>query len=103
MFNDLNNPAVLVSMQRVTPDVLCVLQNSVEKMLPLKEQDKPVVQKLLAAGCCARCVLRFCCVLVQSLYRQPSQVGLRGGPGVGHVGCTPDLAQLRGLLCYLQV
>lgn len=49
-------------------------------MLPLKEKDKPVVQKLLAAGCCARCVLRFCCVVVQALYRQPSQVGPRG-PG----------------------
>ena len=43
-------------------------------MLPLKEKDKPVVQKLLSAGCCARCVLRFCCVLVQSLYRQPVEV-----------------------------
>uniref|UniRef100_A0A8C4Z1T1 tRNA pseudouridine(55) synthase n=1 Tax=Gadus morhua TaxID=8049 RepID=A0A8C4Z1T1_GADMO len=42
-------------------------------MLPLKEKDKPVVQKLLSSGCCARCVLRFCCVLVQSLYRQPGE------------------------------
>jgi hypothetical protein len=56
-------------------DLLNVLQSSVEKMLPLKEKDKPVVQKLLSSGCCARCVLRFCCVLVQSLYRQPVQVG----------------------------
>lgn len=46
-------------------------------MLPLKEKDKPVVQKLLAAGCCARCVLRFCCVVVQALYRQPCQDTLK--------------------------
>uniref|UniRef100_A0A3Q1CNY7 tRNA pseudouridine synthase Pus10 n=1 Tax=Amphiprion ocellaris TaxID=80972 RepID=A0A3Q1CNY7_AMPOC len=45
-------------------------------MLPLKEKDKPIVQKLLSAGCCARCVLRFCCVNVQAAYRQPQQVGL---------------------------
>uniref|UniRef100_A0AAY4AF13 Uncharacterized protein n=1 Tax=Denticeps clupeoides TaxID=299321 RepID=A0AAY4AF13_9TELE len=31
-------------------------------MLPLKEKDRPLAHKLLAAGCCARCVLRFCCV-----------------------------------------
>ncbi|XP_039674996.1 putative tRNA pseudouridine synthase Pus10 [Perca fluviatilis] len=42
-------------------------------MLPLKEKDKPIVQKLLSAGCCARCVLRFCCVSVQAAYRQPQQ------------------------------
>ncbi|KAG7260756.1 hypothetical protein CRUP_000195 [Coryphaenoides rupestris] len=46
-------------------------------MLPLKEKDKPVVQKLLAAGCCARCVLRFCCVVVQALYRQPCRDTLK--------------------------
>ncbi|KAJ8002130.1 hypothetical protein DPEC_G00176630 [Dallia pectoralis] len=39
-------------------------------MLPLKEQDQPIVKKLLEAGCCARCVLRFCCLEVQSAYRQ---------------------------------
>uniref|UniRef100_A0A3Q3NLC3 tRNA pseudouridine synthase Pus10 n=1 Tax=Mastacembelus armatus TaxID=205130 RepID=A0A3Q3NLC3_9TELE len=44
-------------------------------MLPLKEKDKPVVQKLLSAGCCARCVLRFCSVSVQAAYRQAQQVG----------------------------
>ncbi|XP_008314413.1 tRNA pseudouridine synthase Pus10 [Cynoglossus semilaevis] len=42
-------------------------------MLPLKDKDKPVVQKLLSAGCCARCVLRFCCVRVQAAYRRPQQ------------------------------
>ncbi|XP_037545928.1 putative tRNA pseudouridine synthase Pus10 [Nematolebias whitei] len=42
-------------------------------MLPLKDTDKPIVQKLLSAGCCARCVLRFCCVSVQAPYRQPPQ------------------------------
>ncbi|KAM9315070.1 tRNA pseudouridine synthase Pus10 isoform 1-T3 [Pholidichthys leucotaenia] len=46
-------------------------------MLPLKEKDKPVVQKLLSAGCCARCVLRFCCVSVQAAYRQPQQETLK--------------------------
>uniref|UniRef100_A0A3B4X223 Uncharacterized protein n=1 Tax=Seriola lalandi dorsalis TaxID=1841481 RepID=A0A3B4X223_SERLL len=45
-------------------------------MLPLKEKDKPIVQKLLSAGCCARCILRFCCVRVQAAYRQPQQAGL---------------------------
>uniref|UniRef100_A0A3Q2D632 tRNA pseudouridine(55) synthase n=1 Tax=Cyprinodon variegatus TaxID=28743 RepID=A0A3Q2D632_CYPVA len=43
-------------------------------MLPLKEKDKPIVKKLLSAGCCARCVLRFCCVSVQAAYRQAHQV-----------------------------
>lgn len=43
-------------------------------MLPLKEKDKPIIRKLLAAGCCARCVLRFCCLSVHSAYRRPQQV-----------------------------
>lgn len=43
-------------------------------MLPLKEKDKPIIQKLLAAGCCARCVLRFCCVSVHAAYRRPQRV-----------------------------
>ncbi|XP_056227174.1 putative tRNA pseudouridine synthase Pus10 isoform X1 [Seriola aureovittata] len=46
-------------------------------MLPLKEKDKPIVQKLLSAGCCARCILRFCCVRVQAAYRQPQQDTLK--------------------------
>ncbi|KAM3842518.1 tRNA pseudouridine synthase Pus10 [Diretmus argenteus] len=46
-------------------------------MLPLKEKDKPIVQKLLSAGCCARCVLRFCCVGVQAAYRQSHQDTLK--------------------------
>uniref|UniRef100_A0A3P9Q9U8 tRNA pseudouridine synthase Pus10 n=1 Tax=Poecilia reticulata TaxID=8081 RepID=A0A3P9Q9U8_POERE len=45
-------------------------------MLPLKEKDKPIVQKLLTAGCCARCVLRFCCVSVQAAYRQAQHAKL---------------------------
>lgn len=45
-------------------------------MLPLKEKDKPIIRKLLAAGCCARCVLRFCCLSVHSAYRRPQQVRL---------------------------
>uniref|UniRef100_A0A8C9TDH4 tRNA pseudouridine synthase Pus10 n=1 Tax=Scleropages formosus TaxID=113540 RepID=A0A8C9TDH4_SCLFO len=39
-------------------------------MLPLKEKDRPIVRALLDAGCCARCILRFCCVSLQSAYRQ---------------------------------
>nr|XP_055060304.1 putative tRNA pseudouridine synthase Pus10 [Misgurnus anguillicaudatus]XP_055060305.1 putative tRNA pseudouridine synthase Pus10 [Misgurnus anguillicaudatus] len=39
-------------------------------MLNLKEKDRPIIRKLLAAGCCARCVLRFCCVGTCSSYRQ---------------------------------
>ncbi|XP_034998422.1 putative tRNA pseudouridine synthase Pus10 isoform X2 [Hippoglossus stenolepis] len=46
-------------------------------MLPLKEKDKPIVQKLLSAGCCARCILRFCCTRVQAAYRQPQQETLK--------------------------
>lgn len=46
-------------------------------MLPLKEKDKPIIQKLLLAGCCARCILRFCCVSVQAAYRQPQQDTLK--------------------------
>ncbi|XP_027872810.1 tRNA pseudouridine synthase Pus10 isoform X2 [Xiphophorus couchianus] len=46
-------------------------------MLPLKEKDKPIVQKLLSAGCCARCVLRFCCVSVQAAYRQAQHETLK--------------------------
>uniref|UniRef100_UPI0037E8E97D tRNA pseudouridine synthase Pus10 n=1 Tax=Semicossyphus pulcher TaxID=241346 RepID=UPI0037E8E97D len=46
-------------------------------MLPLKEKDKPIVQKLLSAGCCARCVLRFCCVSVQAAYRRPQHETLK--------------------------
>lgn len=43
-------------------------------MLPLREKDKPIIRKLLSAGCCARCILRFCCVSVQAAYRQPQEV-----------------------------
>ncbi|XP_047430923.1 putative tRNA pseudouridine synthase Pus10 [Mugil cephalus] len=46
-------------------------------MLPLKEKDKPIVRKLLSAGCCPRCILRFCCVSVQAAYRQPQQETLK--------------------------
>ncbi|KAM3624573.1 uncharacterized protein V6R79_025059 [Siganus canaliculatus] len=46
-------------------------------MLPLKEKDKPIIQKLLTAGCCTRCILRFCCVSVQSAYRRPPQDTLK--------------------------
>ncbi|XP_056267030.1 tRNA pseudouridine synthase Pus10-like [Pseudoliparis swirei] len=46
-------------------------------MLPLKEKDKPIIRKLLSSGCCARCVLRFCCVTLQAAYRKPPQDTLR--------------------------
>uniref|UniRef100_A0A672RKL6 tRNA pseudouridine(55) synthase n=1 Tax=Sinocyclocheilus grahami TaxID=75366 RepID=A0A672RKL6_SINGR len=39
-------------------------------MLSLKEKDRPIVGKLLCAGCCVRCVLRFCCVGTCSAYRR---------------------------------
>uniref|UniRef100_A0A8C6SL11 tRNA pseudouridine synthase Pus10 n=1 Tax=Neogobius melanostomus TaxID=47308 RepID=A0A8C6SL11_9GOBI len=42
-------------------------------MLPLKDKDKALVQKLLSSGCCPRCVLRFCCINVQSAYKRPPQ------------------------------
>ncbi|XP_062400205.1 putative tRNA pseudouridine synthase Pus10 [Sardina pilchardus] len=38
-------------------------------MLSLKEKDGPIIQKLLEAGCCSRCILRFCCIGTQSAYR----------------------------------
>ncbi|XP_060755557.1 putative tRNA pseudouridine synthase Pus10 [Neoarius graeffei] len=38
--------------------------------LSLKDKDRPVIRKLLAAGCCERCVLRFCCVGKYSSYQQ---------------------------------
>ncbi|TSK18037.1 putative tRNA pseudouridine synthase Pus10 [Bagarius yarrelli] len=38
-------------------------------MLSLKDKDRPVIRKLMAAGCCERCVLRFCCVGKYSSYQ----------------------------------
>uniref|UniRef100_A0A3Q2Y4D9 tRNA pseudouridine(55) synthase n=1 Tax=Hippocampus comes TaxID=109280 RepID=A0A3Q2Y4D9_HIPCM len=46
-------------------------------MLPLKEKDKAIVGKLLASGCCARCVLRFCCIGVPDAYRHGRRETLR--------------------------
>ncbi|XP_077380326.1 tRNA pseudouridine synthase Pus10 isoform X2 [Festucalex cinctus] len=46
-------------------------------MLPLKEKDKVIIRKLLASGCCARCVLRFCCIGVPDAYRHTRQETLR--------------------------
>uniref|UniRef100_A0AAY5EYD8 tRNA pseudouridine(55) synthase n=1 Tax=Electrophorus electricus TaxID=8005 RepID=A0AAY5EYD8_ELEEL len=43
-------------------------------MLSLKEKDRPIVRKLLDAGCCARCVLRFCCVGKYASYQNSCQV-----------------------------
>uniref|UniRef100_A0A8C5HNB9 tRNA pseudouridine synthase Pus10 n=1 Tax=Gouania willdenowi TaxID=441366 RepID=A0A8C5HNB9_GOUWI len=64
-------------------------------MLPLKEKDKPIARKLLTAGCCARCVLRFCCVSTQASYRQPLQVDVLRLPSVfrsftGAMWCDPS-------------
>ncbi|XP_043910962.1 tRNA pseudouridine synthase Pus10 isoform X2 [Protopterus annectens] len=43
-------------------------------MLLLHEKYKPVVRVLLKAGCCCRCVLRFCCVGQQDPYKLPYEV-----------------------------
>ncbi|KAM4786169.1 tRNA pseudouridine synthase Pus10 isoform 4-T5 [Cyanocitta cristata] len=40
-------------------------------MSSLTEKDRPIVQLLLNAGTCPRCILRFCCVGSQTLYRHP--------------------------------
>ncbi|KFW76036.1 Putative tRNA pseudouridine synthase Pus10, partial [Phalacrocorax carbo] len=40
-------------------------------MSSLTEKDRPVVQLLLNTGTCPRCILRFCCVGSQPLYRCP--------------------------------
>ncbi|KAM7027383.1 tRNA pseudouridine synthase Pus10 [Passerculus sandwichensis] len=42
-------------------------------MSPVAEKDRAVVQLLLGAGTCPRCVLRFCSVGSQLLYRHPQQ------------------------------
>ncbi|XP_055495872.1 putative tRNA pseudouridine synthase Pus10 isoform X2 [Leucoraja erinacea] len=42
-------------------------------MLPLLEKDKIVVQALLKAGSCPRCVLRFCCVGNPASYKLSSK------------------------------
>ncbi|XP_071300155.1 tRNA pseudouridine synthase Pus10 [Agelaius tricolor] len=42
-------------------------------MSPVAEKDRAVVQLLLDAGTCPRCVLRFCSVGSQLLYRHPLQ------------------------------
>ncbi|XP_005525571.1 PREDICTED: putative tRNA pseudouridine synthase Pus10 [Pseudopodoces humilis] len=42
-------------------------------MSSLTEKDRPIVQFLLNTGTCPRCVLRFCCVGSQMLYRHPHQ------------------------------
>ncbi|NXC17427.1 PUS10 synthase, partial [Corythaeola cristata] len=40
-------------------------------MSSLTEKDRPIVQLLLNTGTCPRCILRFCCVTSQALYRRP--------------------------------
>ncbi|KAM7061291.1 tRNA pseudouridine synthase Pus10-like [Acridotheres tristis] len=40
-------------------------------MSSLSEKDRPIVQLLLSTGTCPRCILRFCCVGSQMLYRHP--------------------------------
>ncbi|KAJ7420139.1 putative tRNA pseudouridine synthase Pus10 [Pitangus sulphuratus] len=42
-------------------------------MSSLTEKDRPIVQLLLNAGTCPRCILRFCCVGSQTLYRHPDE------------------------------
>ncbi|KFO72917.1 Putative tRNA pseudouridine synthase Pus10, partial [Cuculus canorus] len=40
-------------------------------MSSLTEKDSPVVQLLMNTGTCPRCILRFCCVGSQVIYRRP--------------------------------
>ncbi|NXV83660.1 PUS10 synthase, partial [Atlantisia rogersi] len=40
-------------------------------MSVLTEKDRPIVQLLLNTDTCPRCILRFCCVGSQTVYRQP--------------------------------
>ncbi|XP_032538935.1 putative tRNA pseudouridine synthase Pus10 isoform X2 [Chiroxiphia lanceolata] len=42
-------------------------------MSSLTEKDRPIVQLLLNTGTCPRCILRFCCVGSQTLYRHPDK------------------------------
>uniref|UniRef100_A0A8C5T5Y0 tRNA pseudouridine synthase Pus10 n=1 Tax=Malurus cyaneus samueli TaxID=2593467 RepID=A0A8C5T5Y0_9PASS len=42
-------------------------------MSSLTEKDRPIVQLLLNTGTCPRCILRFCSVGSQMLYRHPHQ------------------------------
>eukprot|EP00062_Callorhinchus_milii_P027377 gi/632990605/ref/XP_007884243.1/ PREDICTED: putative tRNA pseudouridine synthase Pus10 [Callorhinchus milii] len=53
----------------LTGQLRVTFQTGFEAMLPLKEKDRAVVRMLLSAGCCPRCVLRFCFVGTQTLYR----------------------------------
>uniref|UniRef100_A0A665TGH4 tRNA pseudouridine synthase Pus10 n=1 Tax=Echeneis naucrates TaxID=173247 RepID=A0A665TGH4_ECHNA len=73
-------------------------------MLPLTQKDQPIVQKLLSAGCCSRCILRFCCVRVQSAYRRPPQAGavlMKSQTSVWSVweSCRNSAVQLRLQRC----
>ncbi|XP_068865014.1 tRNA pseudouridine synthase Pus10 isoform X1 [Aphelocoma coerulescens] len=46
-------------------------KSDLPSMSSLTEKDRPIVQLLLNAGTCPRCILRFCCVGSQTLYRHP--------------------------------
>ncbi|KAM6367817.1 tRNA pseudouridine synthase Pus10 isoform 4-T10 [Alca torda] len=47
------------------------IQLELSSMCSLTEKDRPIVQLLLNTGTCPRCILRFCCVGSQALYRCP--------------------------------
>ncbi|KAM9562218.1 tRNA pseudouridine synthase Pus10 isoform 2-T2 [Guaruba guarouba] len=47
------------------------LPQKFSSMSSLTEKDRPIVQLLLNAGTCPRCILRFCSVGSQMLYRHP--------------------------------
>ncbi|KAK2523114.1 Pus10 [Columba livia] len=55
----------------LNPVILNTAQLKLSRMSSLTEKDRPIVQLLLNTGTCPRCILRFCCVGSQTLYRRP--------------------------------
>ncbi|XP_052639972.1 tRNA pseudouridine synthase Pus10 isoform X3 [Harpia harpyja] len=66
-------PAPLAAREggRARPRVDRGAQRELSSMSSLTEKDRPIVQLLLNTGTCPRCILRFCCVGSQTLYRHP--------------------------------
>ncbi|XP_069643745.1 tRNA pseudouridine synthase Pus10 isoform X3 [Haliaeetus albicilla] len=66
-------PAPLAAREggRARPRVDRGAQRELSNMSSLTEKDRPIVQLLLNTGTCPRCILRFCCVGSQTLYRHP--------------------------------
>ncbi|XP_039914165.1 tRNA pseudouridine synthase Pus10 isoform X1 [Hirundo rustica] len=48
-------------------------KSDLPSMSSLTEKDRPIAQLLLNTGTCPRCILRFCCVGSQMLYRHPHE------------------------------